>query len=148
LTKDYDVGIHYHPGKANMVAHALSRKVYSTIAMLQEAQPTLCEEFQCLNLRFVADLEAVTMEVKPTLDEDNRKGQAEDENIKGIKANIKARKAPKFLEDEKGMVWFGKRIYVPDQRDLKEIILREAHELAYSIHPGNTKMYQDLKDRY
>ncbi|XP_062208949.1 uncharacterized protein LOC133910643 [Phragmites australis] len=88
------------------------------------------------------------MEVEPTLDEDIRKGHAEDENIKEIKENIKAGKAPKFLEDEKGMVWFGKRIRVLDQKELKEIILREAHESAYSIDPSSTKMYQDLKDLY
>ena len=86
--------IHYHSGKANMVAKTLSRKVYSTIAMLQEAQPTLCQEFRCINLGFVADLEVVTMKVEPTLDEDIQKGQMEDENIKVIKANVKVGKAP------------------------------------------------------
>ena len=46
------------------------------------------------------------------------------------------------------MVWFGKCICVPDRKEPKEIILREAHESAYSIHPGSTNMYQGLKDRY
>ena len=63
------------------------------------------------------------MEVEPTLDVDIWKGHAEDENIKGIKENIKAGKAPKFSEDEKGIVWFGKRIYVPYQKQLMEVIL-------------------------
>jgi hypothetical protein len=37
---------------------------------------------------------------------------------------------------------------VPDVGDLRKTILREAHDSAYSIHPGSTKMYQDLKQRY
>jgi hypothetical protein len=37
---------------------------------------------------------------------------------------------------------------VPDVDHLREKILREAHDSAYSIHPGSTKMYQDLKERY
>jgi IS30 family transposase len=52
------------------------------------------------------------------------------------------------MEDEQGTVWFKNRLCVPETRDLRETILREAHDSAYSIHPGSTKMYQDLKQRY
>jgi hypothetical protein len=37
---------------------------------------------------------------------------------------------------------------VPDVKDLKKLILGEAHDTAYSIHPGSTKMYYDLKERF
>jgi len=37
---------------------------------------------------------------------------------------------------------------VPDVKDLRKLILREAHDIAYSIHPGSTKMYYDLKERF
>jgi hypothetical protein len=33
-------------------------------------------------------------------------------------------------------------------KHIKELILREAHDSAYSLHPGSTKMYKDLKTRY
>jgi hypothetical protein len=46
------------------------------------------------------------------------------------------------------MIWFKKRIYVLEIEHLRQLILREAHNSAYSIHPGNTKMYQDLKEKY
>jgi hypothetical protein len=42
----------------------------------------------------------------------------------------------------------GKRISVPNNKAIKDLILREAHGSAYSIHPGSTKMYKDLKARY
>ena len=57
-------------------------------------------------------------------------------------------KAPEFTEDEQGTIWFRKRICVPDVEHLHEMILKEAHDSAYSIHPGSTKMYQNLKQRY
>jgi hypothetical protein len=61
---------------------------------------------------------------------------------------IEEGKAPDFTEDEPGTVWFRKRICVPYVDNLHEKILQEAHDSAYSIHPGSTKMYQDLKERY
>jgi hypothetical protein len=61
---------------------------------------------------------------------------------------IETGKAPDFTEDGQGIVWFRKRICVPDVDHLREKIMQEAHDSAYSIHPGSTKMYQDLKQRY
>ena len=52
------------------------------------------------------------------------------------------------MEDDQGVVWFGKRLCVPNKAELKELILWEAHDTPYSIHPGGTKMYQDLRERF
>jgi hypothetical protein len=57
-------------------------------------------------------------------------------------------KAPDFTKDDQGTIWFKNQICVPNAGDLRKTILREAHDSAYSIHPGSTKMYQDLKQRY
>jgi hypothetical protein len=72
----------------------------------------------------------------------------EDEEIKEIRDTMERGKAPDFTEDDQGTIWFKNRICVPDAVDLRKTILREAHDSAYSIHPGSTKMYQDLKQRY
>jgi hypothetical protein len=61
---------------------------------------------------------------------------------------IQDNKTSDFSEDSQGTLWLGKRICVPILKLIKELILREAQDFAYSIHPGSTKMYKDLKTRY
>ena len=132
LIKDYDLNINYHPGKANVVADALSRKSYCNVLELQEQRPELYEEFAKLNLGFVSNTEAVAMEVESTLEQDIRKGQLTDEKIIEIKGLIKEDKALGFTEDEQGVLWFKGRICVPNIKSIKELILREAHDSALS----------------
>jgi hypothetical protein len=90
----------------------------------------------------------VTIELEPTLEPDIRKGQKDDEKINEIRQLIKDGKDPDFREDAEGVVWFKDRLCVPDIKSTRELILKEAHETAYSIHPGSEKMYQDLKKRF
>jgi hypothetical protein len=112
--------------------------------MVSQMPRELYKEFEQLNLGFIAHMEGITMEVEPTLEQKIRNGQLEDPKIQEIKEMIEAGKALDFTEDEHGTVWFRKRICVPDVDHLHEKILQEAHDSAYSIHSGSTKMYQDL----
>ena len=57
-------------------------------------------------------------------------------------------KAKAFREYEHDTLWFEDRVYVPNNAEIRKLILQEAHDSPYSIHPGNTKMYLDLKDRF
>ena len=68
--------------------------------------------------------------------------------IQEIKDLITEGRGPEFTEDEQGMVWIKDWICVPKIESLRETILKEAHDSDYSIHPGSTKMYQDLKQKY
>ncbi|WVZ49077.1 hypothetical protein U9M48_000458 [Paspalum notatum var. saurae] len=88
------------------------------------------------------------MEFEPTLEQEIRKGQLNDEKIKEIKELIKLDKAPGFRVDADGTVWHGDRICVPNIKSIRDLIPKEAHETAYSIHPGSEKMYQDLKRKF
>jgi hypothetical protein len=72
----------------------------------------------------------------------------EDAKLKEIRQLIWDNKTSDFSEDSQGTLWLGKWICVPNQKPIKESILREAHDSTYSIHPGSTKMYKDLKTRY
>jgi hypothetical protein len=86
--------------------------------------------------------------VEPTLEQEIRKGQLDDAKIKEIKDLIMEGRVPEFTEDEQRTIWFKDRMCVPDIESLRETILKEAHDSDYSIHPGSTKMYQDLKRKY
>jgi hypothetical protein len=108
----------------------------------------LCEEFDKLNLRIVANTKAMEMEVGSNILQEIPRGQVEDDKFQEIKCNIKEEKSLGFLEDGDGVLWYKGRICVPDVKDLKNKILCEAHESAYSIHPGGNKMYHDLKATY
>ncbi|WVZ76962.1 hypothetical protein U9M48_024870 [Paspalum notatum var. saurae] len=88
------------------------------------------------------------MEFEPTLEQEIRKGQLNDEKIKEVKELIKLDKTPGFRVDADGTVWHGDRICVPNIKSIRDLILKEAHETAYSIHPGSEKMYQDLKQKF
>jgi hypothetical protein len=83
LIKDYDLGINYHPGKANVVAGALSRKKYGNTTFARRMQPELRREIEYLNLGMLSEAK-VTMEVEPTLEVEIRKGQLEDAKLKEI----------------------------------------------------------------
>ena len=50
-----------------------------------------------------------------------------------------------FKVDEQGVLRFRGRICIPDNDELKRLILEESHKSSLSIHPGATKMYHDLK---
>jgi hypothetical protein len=106
----------------------------------------LCAECEHLNLGFTTN--AVELVLEPTMEQEIRKCQLKDEKLREIAENIAKGKSPGFRKDDNGTLWFGKRLCMPKDRTIREAILCEAHELAYSIHPRSTKMYPDLKEKY
>jgi hypothetical protein len=99
LIKDYDLEIHYHPGKANLVADALSRKEHVYSAIVAQLPDEIVEDFRRLNLRIVTHTEGVTIEVEPTLEQEIRKGQVGDAKIQEIKDLITEGRGPEFTKD-------------------------------------------------
>jgi hypothetical protein len=148
LIKDYELEIHYHTGKANAVADALSRKSQVNMLAAHPMPYELAKEFNRLSLWFLNNTQGVTIELEPTLEEDIRKGQKDGEKINEIRQLIIDGKGKDFREDAEGVVWFKDRMWVPNITSIRELILKETHETAYSIHPGSEKMYQDLKKRF
>jgi hypothetical protein len=108
----------------------------------------LYEELDKLNLRLTINTGVVAMEVDSTLPQDIRRGQKVDEILQEIKKNIAEGKSPSFIKDDQGVLWYKRRICVPNNKEIKNLKLQDAHNSAYSIHPGGNEMYQDLKLSY
>jgi hypothetical protein len=107
LIKDSDLGINYHPGKANVLTDALSRRKYCKATCARRIQPELHREIKYLNLTIINGA-AVTMEVEPILDVEIRAGQLADAKLKEIRQLINDNKTNNFLKDSQGTLWLGK----------------------------------------
>ena len=88
------------------------------------------------------------LEIQSTLMDRIREAQKTDKEIAAIKEKLSKGKAKGFREDEHNTLWFEDRVYVPNDPEIRKLILQEAHDSPYSIHQGNTKMYLNLKDSF
>ena len=89
-----------------------------------------------------------TLTVKSDLYDQIKEAQKKNKGMARIQELMKEGKARWFSTDNEGVLFFGKRIVVPKDHNLRRIILDDAHSSQFSIHPGSTKMYQDLKQRF
>jgi hypothetical protein len=76
-----------------------------------------------------------------------RKAQRLDTETTGLAEKARKEQLPDLKTDEEGVLWFRDRLCV-SKGETRGILLDEAHNSAYSIHLGTTKMYLDLKTRY
>ena len=74
--------------------------------------------------------------------------QKNDEELQKKLQMVRDGDKTKFLEKEAGSLYFQNRLCVPDNKELKQKLLYEAHNTVFTMHPGGNKMYQDLKQFY
>ena len=151
LIKDYDCSINYHPGKANVVADALSRKSYSFSAALLTTQKHIIVDLQKLGVDIVTgDSQSylASLSVQPTLIDKIKAAQSGDPQLFKIMEQVRGGSRFDFSISDDGVLRFGNSLCVPNDSLIKREILEEAHRSPYTMHPGCTKMYHDLREVY
>ncbi|GJS27722.1 putative reverse transcriptase domain-containing protein [Tanacetum coccineum] len=123
LFSDYDCEIRYHPGKANVVADALSRKERVKPKRVRDMNMTLQSSIK----------DRILTAQKEVVDECAGLQKGLDEMIE---------------QRSDGTLYYLDRIWVPLKGEVRTLIMDEAHKSKYSVHPGADKMYYDLRDMY
>ncbi|GJX15249.1 putative reverse transcriptase domain-containing protein [Tanacetum coccineum] len=126
LLSDYECEIKYHPGKANVVADALSRK--------ERLKP---RRVRAMSITIHSGLKAKILEAQGEASKDLK---APAEWLRGLVTH--------FEQQNDGGIYFFDRIWIPSVGGVRKLIMNEAHTYRYSIHPGADKMYYDLRDLY
>nr|GFD23133.1 putative reverse transcriptase domain-containing protein [Tanacetum cinerariifolium] len=138
LLSDYNCGIRYYPGKANVVANALSRK---------EREPPLRVRALVMTIGLDLPKQILSAQTKARKPKNIKKEDVGGKLVENSKDPEKVR-TEKLEPHTDGTLCLNGRSWLPCYGDLRTVIMHESHKSKYYIHPGSDKMYQDMKKLY
>ncbi|WVZ98195.1 hypothetical protein U9M48_043664 [Paspalum notatum var. saurae] len=148
LIKDYDLEVHYHPGKSNVVVDALSRKAHCNFIKARPTVRVLCCEIGEIEMPMALEAELYNLVLEPTIKDQIIVAQKQAKGMAHIRDEIHDKKKACFKLDEEGVLWFKNSLVVPKDMELRKKIRDDAHTSMFTLHPGSNKMYQDLKQKF
>ena len=149
--EDYDFTLHYHLGKENVVADALSRKSRGVLASIASQEWRMLKTVGQFGLQYSEQAQGTlgSLVATPSLLSRVIEFQWQDAEIVSIKDQVQSGMGDEGLTiHTDGSFWYRGRVVVPHSTDLREDILREFHCSRFSVHPSGMKMYQDLRRQY
>ncbi|XP_072065771.1 uncharacterized protein [Arachis hypogaea] len=135
---------------ANVVADALSRKSL-TIAWMRIKEEELVDKFVDLKLDIseVAGRACLNqLQISSTFKSEIQRAQQDEQKFQQLFQPVGDKRREEFTKDDEGLWRYKGRICIPDVGSLRRDLLLEAHNSGFSIHPGSTKMYYDLKKMF
>nr|GEZ66803.1 retrotransposon protein, putative, Ty3-gypsy subclass [Tanacetum cinerariifolium] len=138
LLSDYNFNIHYHPGKTNVVADALSRK---------EREPPLRVRALVMTIGLDLPRQILNSQTEARKPENIKKEDVKGMLVENSKDSEKVRTEKLEPRTDETLCLNG-RSWLPCYGDLRMMIMHESHKSKYSIHMGSDKMYQDMKKLY
>ncbi|KAL0539899.1 hypothetical protein IC582_024120 [Cucumis melo] len=150
LLKDYDCEILYHPGKANVVADALSRKVAHSAALITKKAPLL-RDFERADIAVsVGEVtsQLAQLSVQSTLRQRIIVAQLNDPYLVKKRRLVETGQDEDFsISSDDGLTFEG-CLCVPEDSAVKTELLTEAHSSPFTMHPRSSKIYEDLRCVY
>lgn len=147
LVQNYDVEILYHPRKANVVVDALSHKGPGQVSTLRPISRKLANEMTRVGIELLV-CQLANISLQSTFLDKIRASQLNDPELVLIWDDVVVGRSREFSISDSGMLRYQGNVCLPDDAVLKCEILDECHTTPYSLHPGTTKMYQDVKSLY
>ena len=147
----YDFTLHYHSGKANVVADVLSQKSRGVLASVASQEWQMLKTMGQFRLQYNDQAQGVlgSLVATPSLLSRVIESQGQDVEISSIRDLVLSGTGDEgWAIHTDGSLRYRGRVVIPQLTSLREEILTEFHCSRFAVHPGGTKMYRDLPCQY